>query len=588
MSKRQDVADRFKNKKGKREKVVKCSLQNRLIEKSLLPEIEKWVLTVSKITNKGSLVFNRLLLHCLNNGIELPNLSDLTLYLQCLNIGSGVILKRNPPLEEVWNNYFTEYPSIPKIKGDIQAYTYAAKTYQTNFINSLKFTFEKRQKYFIRKWCEVNKIDSSNIYPIICEVNKRNYISKGELSEKVKDFIEIQKETLGNEEEITTEWIGSHKENVVSYFWVILNYIQQFEDVRKFTLAPISNIKRHFISIDTKVLFRMLQNIKLFEGNLKTFQSLRNEHFNTIFNLKGLSTGEFSYMIETDSVSACFHFHVPEKKVSPCSNQTKQRSRVIAIDPGRVNLVYGVEKTNTGIKTYSLTRREYYNSSGMNASNNITSKWEKDIEEAEKIFRQQSIKTVDENIWDQFLADYISVYDILWEGKTGKKWARNNFRTYCLKRKTLDNFFQKMKGNTKPVIAYGAAKFNSTSRGELSAPTTYVSKRCAKHYPTVMVDEFRTTKMCYKCRKPLQPTFRYIEDQLREVRGLRWCRSTNCCTFLNRDLNAALNILRCFKSGNKNIRPKYLSRKPFVTDEDSFKCKTTEKRVRGKIIGKTR
>ncbi len=36
------------------------------------------------------------------------------------------------------------------------------------------------------------------------------------------------------------------------------------------------------------------------------------------------------------------------------------------------------------------------------------------------------------------------------------------------------------------------------------------------------------------------------------VRGLKECQSTNCPKFLNRDLNAALNILTCFEAGPDN------------------------------------
>ena len=67
------------------------------------------------------------------------------------------------------------------------------------------------------------------------------------------------------------------------------------------------------------------------------------------------------------------------------------------------------------------------------------------------------------------------------------------------------------------MFAYGAAKFNPSSKNELSATTTYVSKRCGKQFPTLFVDEYNTTKVCHCC------------DEIRtgdQVRGLRWCCST--------------------------------------------------------------
>ena len=105
----------------------------------------------------------------------------------------------------------------------------------------------------------------------------------------------------------------------------------------------------------------------------------------------------------------------------------------------------------------------------------------------------------------------------------------------------------KRKGEDKPVIAYGAAKFNPTGKHELSSPTSALSKRCSEHYSIVFVDEFRTTKCCNKCGNELKE----MKREGREIRGLRCCRSSNCLKshLVSRDLNAALNILTCYLSG---------------------------------------
>ncbi len=59
-SRKEAYAQRKAARAVTRERVVKCSLQKALKAKSLMPEIAKWVDTVSKITNKGSLVFGRI------------------------------------------------------------------------------------------------------------------------------------------------------------------------------------------------------------------------------------------------------------------------------------------------------------------------------------------------------------------------------------------------------------------------------------------------------------------------------------------------------------------------------------------------
>lgn len=138
---------------GKREYVVKTSLAGKIKEPFLRGEIDKWVLTVSKITNKGSLVLNRTLIHCLSKGIELPDLTNQTFYYNCMTIG---INKRkfkdvNKALEETWNTAFNDLPKIERNIGDTKAVLYASKTYATNFKNSLVYNFDSRQKKFLRQ-----------------------------------------------------------------------------------------------------------------------------------------------------------------------------------------------------------------------------------------------------------------------------------------------------------------------------------------------------------------------------------------------------------------------------------------------------
>lgn len=563
--KRPDVVERLKARKGLRELVVKTSLSGKLNEKALLPEIEKWVDTVSKATNKGSLVFNRLLIHCLEGGHELPDLTDQTLYLQCLNIGLGRLNKPCSVLKDVWESCFQQFPKIDKNRGDTQTLVYASKNYMTVFKNFLMYTFDNRQKSYLRKWISEQGLDKETIHPIRCAIN--GWICRTEVPEKARFFVDEQKKILCPPDEgITHTWLGTHMEVVVRYFWRILTYLEQFDDTKRFSIAPISRIKNHFITIDTTVLYEMMKNTKLFEGKKEDFVSLRDDHFNSIFNLSGLCSGTFCHMVETDGVSISVHFRLPKIEPNMTKREIKKADRVIAIDPGRTNLVYGVEEEKDGsFKTYKLTRGQYYSASGMLTARKKSAKWQTDIQEAEKTFMQHSPRTSNVAQWDNFLKDYISVYTPLWEGKTGKKWGRQRFRTYCLKKKTLDRFFRTMykKGSPKPVIAFGAAKFNPNNKNELSAPTTFVSKTCSKHYHTIMVDEYNTSKVCPCCDARICKVVKKQEDgTVHEVRGLRRCCSTECSqvSYKNRDIVGARNILRCFRSGT--CRPHSLSRNP--------------------------
>ena len=89
-----------------------------------------------------------------------------------------------------------------------------------------------------------------------------------------------------------------------------------------------------------------------------------------------------------------------KKRKRRLGQQDEQKSRdysgerVIAIDPGRVNIVYAEEKLENGsFKSYKLTRGEYYERCGMIRRNRKTAKWEKTIREEELMYSRHSPQT---------------------------------------------------------------------------------------------------------------------------------------------------------------------------------------------------
>ena len=190
-------------------------------------------------------------------------------------------------------------------------------------------------------------------------------------------------------------------------------------------------------------------------------------------------------------------------------------------------------------------------------------KWDKKIEKVLTEMSKTTVKTTSEEKWNTHITTYIKNYEVLWNHYTKTKWNRQRFGVYIKKNKCLDTFFASMKqeNEPKPFIAYGAAKFGPNGKGELSAPTTFLSKRCSNFYTVGFVDEYNTTKMCNCCGKELQSLYKEKDGKFLTVRGLKWCGSTTNSKLVNRDKNAALNILLCYLSGDKN-RPQSLTRKP--------------------------
>jgi len=314
--------------------------------------------------------------------------------------------------------YFKNFPVTERYSGDADVYKYSAKKYMTNFKNSLVYPFERRQKSYIFRWCKKNNIDKNQAYPIRCAIN--GWKCRTEVIFDAMNFVEEERNLLGieNKTEVSFEWLKSHPEDVLKYYFHILSCNEFEEDARKFTLAPVSRIKNHFMTIDTGILYHLMKNCGLYSGEKKDFRISKEKYFEECFEYKKLCRKrKFSYLLETDGTAVCLHFQSPKLKKSGVTYPINPK-RIIAIDPGRCNLMFGVEDSPKGRITYKLTRSMYYNSSGMTNRNKRTAKWEKDIEKSELKFREKSIKTTNERDWKVFIRNYISVYDSLWNEKT--------------------------------------------------------------------------------------------------------------------------------------------------------------------------
>ena len=188
------------------------------------------------------------------------------------------------------------------------------------------------------------------------------------MSDEAEKFVTAQKQIIGNgEEKITDFWIDHNMSKAVKYLYNILK--KMTDDDKKFSLAPISKTKRHFITIDSVGLLVLMKKSETFllrreskgadQGEWETLKEkeIRNNPyvcFSEYFNLKCSKKESFSGILETDGVSLCIHF----RQVVKDKTEQKFVKRVIAIDPGRVNLVYAIEDDEETV--YRLTRNRFY------------------------------------------------------------------------------------------------------------------------------------------------------------------------------------------------------------------------------------
>jgi hypothetical protein len=430
----------------------------------------------------------------------------------------------------------------------------------------LKENYKSKQLAFLRTWCDKNGFEHKFIQQIRYKINGWELKTEEQLDPKMNRLIEFHRKLLGiGDKSIVSEfWIQRNYDKIIIYFSVISRYLQK-NGKREILLAPLPKIKASYLYIDSKVFKGILKDINYINIKRKYDESM----YNDIFKIDKLLTDqqkqngfEFTKTIQTDGVAINFHFRRPNLPVSDKQelNRNDPNIRVIAQDPGRVTLFCGIEKLDNGeYKQYKLSRKKFYTDAGIFKAVKKTNKWNTELKTALEQLSQTSSRS---NSLKDFLK-YVRIVklheNIFWNEYTKQRYARQRFALYSGKKKVYDKFFNSIKESgditKKVVIAFGDAGFASTSKYEISAPTTTLEKQCSKWFNIVKVDEFRTTKLHCDSGSMLAKVFERITivnnntKSIKAIRGLLWFKdTTNCCKFIDRDLNAAKNILKCYRS----------------------------------------
>ena len=545
------------------ESIVKCCLQKYIKNKQLLPVIDKWVINLSKIVHRGSLIINHFLLYHLENNLDslIPNLNNQNFFYQAFTIGlngSSDCPKGIKIFKDFYNKYEHLYPKLDRTNGDTQAIRYLSNQYMVNFSNYLFTTFMKRQKIFVYEFGKYKKFDSEQSYAVLCKINNWKCNVDTIFDDETQNFINSQRKILNiKDEKLDDKYLKNNLNRVLSYQYIMLFHFEMWES-KVFNIAPIYSFGRKFITIDEKILYFIMKEANIFKEKQKNFTK---DKFFEVFDIKKLSKKKLGNIIQTDGISLCVHFHTPKnvkKELIEKDIIHEENERVIGIDPGRTNLIYAVEEKDGKFISNKLTKKQYYNDSHFTRNKKKVEKLNKQIEELTTEMAKYSSKTSKVSKYDQFLLFLNNNLSKLQEFYLQPKFARAKMDNYIHKNKTVDNFLNKfkIKGEKEPIIAYGAAKFNHTGKNEVAGPTTYLTKKVSKKFKIRYIDEFKTTKCCYDCESELKP----MKIGSFDNRGLKCCDSNKCSKFRlkSRDKNSAKNILRCYKAYPK--RPSYLCR----------------------------
>jgi hypothetical protein len=609
--------------------------------KTFLDSLLYMVDHVSRCSHRGSLIFNHYLLDSLNSDMALPfpDFSDQNFMIPFFMLGitnsaaarkfaassSHILSTFEDHLIKWWNNGKCEFYSLfdsEKVTGHTQPIYMASQQYRTNFFNMCISTFRRRISNYVefqiksREWNEKEK--PSLIRQCIGGIKEMMEYDRHQFVQSVRDQFGLIKP----DDYIGEQWIRDNLITVLRFYRFLLQKAEltsvEDEDnrTRLFTLAPIMSTRRHVVLFDKVGLYAVVKSAGFKIENLNQFKTNAYNIYRQIFHIKESATRKFTGTVATDGKAICFHYevdcnhtdrteagvyeHVVNEDIA-----NDEKLHVIGVDPGRKTIIHGVDGEG---REYKLSRREYYHKAHFTKNSDEGKRQDQKIKVILDALATQTAKTASVEEFEDHLRVFARIgrnYETsapflhwLWSHYTNNRWAYRRMDNWIHKRQTLDRFFNTFRTHAKGrtvVVAYGAARFNPTGRGEQSVPTTEMSKICKRHYHTDFIDEFRTTKCHVDCgcelhdvlikhekrkrkkKRKLEPTATAEDNAEKRVthRGLKVCNSSQCVgrRWVSRDRNAAIGIRLCwFAQGVNEHRPEQYRRPQAstATTSDSF------------------
>ena len=247
-----------------------------------------------------------------------------------------------------------------------------------------------------------------------------------------------------------------------------------------------------------------------------------------------------------------------------------------AVDPGRSNIIFALgfnSRTGELVATRKLTRRQYYEDSGINRANKIFQSWNDSMQDILNGMSEHSLDTVDADVFFENLNWLLDHHDQIWLAKAvSKKWYKLKFFLYGSKRKFIHNFlisFQDVEdGPDGPSrVYYGNGSFPSGRKGETYVPCKWIKKLFNQYFWCSSVNEFRTSQVCPFCNERLCKISKQLSNKKVEIRGLRWCESCTKNRFWDRDEVGCRNI---YRKGISEDYPDILNRPRQDPDDDTL------------------
>lgn len=461
-------------------------------------------------------------------------------------------------------------------------------------------------------------------------VNSSTWLRTGD--DVLDTLVEHHRSHLCADAHVNETWVEARPHHAIWYMWQLLK-IREACKRELFSMLPLRRVGTCFIPVQTDGLFQLMRLAKIPDMPTSVVKFGKEQELwwtraltipvkfcaSRKTETKSVPRYRFGFSLRTDGVSVRLLFweRITPSEVDVQHEQVSwvdwERKRIctdvevdwsdiptdtdfIYIDPGRRDLMYAYHPKTTRKKKHStLSKREYYEEAGMTRRRLARDRYilkKRNVPSfniAMESISAHSLKCSSTAMLSAHLTIHHQHFSRMHQVYSASIFTRHRFDALVMKYKCLDRFFvhllkgykkgkrAKMGDKSNIVVVFGAAKFPTTCRGDISGPLVSLVKRLARYCRVMLIDEFRTSKKCHRCEGDVEGRalpqrvskkeagYDIINKSapMRTPWALRWCRAPQCSKFIQRDLNACLNfekIVHASIAGKTYTRPQCLQR----------------------------
>ena len=390
------------------------------------------------------------------------------------------------------------------------------------------------------------------------------------------------------------EWYNMHRDKMLPQSWDVslaydckvfpckylpcsfyMNEVLEKQGFKLFQpLSLRNNIVPHYITIDTASIINLLtkgNKGELLKKVKENQERIWNQFFNLDLKVFKQKNYRFNYTLQTDGVAVSLLFvhklHNGRKTCQQCNiggdmsfqyvedlSTEKladiQSRKIVGGDPGKYSLVYLADAEGNKLR-YNVFQRRTESMTKRNARIMQTEKKKHNVIEKETELSDKNSKTVDYEKFKEYLIKKNQLNASLKDFYLQELFRKLKWRRFVYTQKSEDRFLnniEKTFGSPDQIcISYGDWSRSTQMKHFVPTKGIGLRKLIARRFLLVMVNEFRTSKLCCHCNKELCHMHVQKDNTTKKLFRCLVCKGcvsseSKKTAFITRDLNSAINI----------------------------------------------